>query len=381
MSPQKFNWAGNLVATAMTSQPVWPTVQATPARSGYHSTEQVPTQPLMCNWTFDTTTTADDVVGVRGIGNASPVIGTELLYFANDAGNVYALDIETGEQRWRYTNSDPVHSVSSPTQAGNTLFVGIDDKLHALAADTGARKWAATIGDGAIDGSPTVVGDIVVAQSEQVHGIDRETGTIEWTVETNGGRQSVLAAMDKMVYVVDTTQLHAIDGTDGSTKWMTELDCELSTSPVVSDTTVFVGGEDGTLTAIEADSGQTNWRVDVGTEIEASPAVANGTIYIGTAGVFDGKNNLYAIDAADGTIEWTFGDTLEPIRSAPVVADNTVLTGYSGQLFALAADTGEKRWSVKLRGTSLSSPAFAHGTVFVESNNQYLYALSTDRDL
>ena len=364
----------------MTSQPVWPTVQATAARSGHHPTEQTPTQPLMCNWTFDTTTTADDVVGVRGIGSASPVIGGETLYFANDAGNVYALDIETGVQRWRYTGSDSTHSASAPTRAGNTLFVGIGDELHALDPDTGIRKWAATTGDSAIHGAPTVVGDIVVVQSEQVHGIDRATGTVEWTVETNGGSQSVPAAVSETVFVADETQLYAIGSTDGSKKWTTDLNCELSTSPAVGDTTVFVGGEDGTLTAIEIDSGKANWSVDIGTEIEASPAVANGTVYIGTAGVWDGKNNLYAVDAADGTIEWKFGDTLEPIQAAPVVADGNVLTGYNGQLFALAADTGEQKWSVRLRGTSLSAPAIANGTVFVESNNQYLYALSTDTD-
>ncbi|MFC7043690.1 PQQ-binding-like beta-propeller repeat protein [Halonotius sp. GCM10025705] len=62
----------------------------------------------------------------------------------------------------------------------------------------------------------------------------------------------------------------------------------------------------------------------------------------------------------------------------PVVVGETVISGYGGRLYALDISSGDEQWSVKLRGDSLSAPAIANETIFVESNKQYLYALTTE---
>lgn len=378
LSPQKFNSLGKLVATEMGSPPVWPTYQATAARTGHHPTQEPPSQPLQCQWTFDTTAIAEEDTGVSGIKKASPTIGDETLYFTTDAGDVCALDIDSGTSRWQYTVEDYIWISTAPTITDDNLFVGFDSVLYAFDRDTGNIEWSVTTGEEAIRGAPTVVGDLVVVQSDQVYGIDRETGAVEWAVETTGDMQSYAAVIDETVFVAAAAQLYAIDATVGSKVWTTDLDNKIATAPVATEKSVFVGDEEGSLFAIDPNIGEKEWCVDVGTDFVAPPAVANGSLFIGNAGVWDDRKNLYALDTEDGTIKWTFGESSECVKSAPVVVADTVLTGYSGRLYALAADTGAEKWSVRLRGTSLSAPAIADETVFIESTDQYLYALTSD---
>jgi outer membrane protein assembly factor BamB len=204
------------------------------------------------------------------------------------------------------------------------------------------------------------------------------SGDIAWVTETSGETTTSPAGLGGTIYIVDDTELQAIDVQDGSEIWTTNVDCEFTTTPVVDETTVFVGGEDGSLAAIDANGGETRWTKEICNEIEAAPAVANGVVVVGNAGLWDEHNALHALDAQDGSIKWSFGDTRFSIQSAPVVVGETVISGYGGRLYALDMSSGDENWSVKLRGDSLSAPAIANETIFVESNKQYLYALTTN---
>ncbi|MFC7043691.1 PQQ-binding-like beta-propeller repeat protein [Halonotius sp. GCM10025705] len=300
----------------MTPSSSWPTYQATASRSGYHPTQQPPAEPLSCAWTFDTTSVGDDEWGIQGIGSGSPVVGDGIVYFTNDAGVIFALDTETGSQRWVYTDDENVHTTTSPTLTGETLFVGIDDTLYALDPETGAQKWSVTIDGESIHGSPTVIDDFVVISGGNVYGINQMSGDIAWVTETSGETTTSPAALGETVYIVDDTELQAIDVQDGSEIWTTNVDCEFATTPVVDETTVFVGGEDGSLAAIDANGGETRWTKEICNEIEAAPAVANGVVVVGNAGLWDEHNALHALDAQDGSIKWSFGDTRFSIQSA-----------------------------------------------------------------
>jgi outer membrane protein assembly factor BamB len=62
-------------------------------------------------------------------------------------------------------------------------------------------------------------------------------------------------------------------------------------SPAVTDTVIYFGGQDGHFYALDRATGRKLWDSPTGGKITSSPAVANGTIYVGS---HDGK--LYAFN-------------------------------------------------------------------------------------
>ena len=71
---------------------------------------------------------------------SSPVFKDNVIYFAGDDKNVYAVDAATGRQIWKRTTNGPVPA--TPAIAEGTVYVGsYDGKFYAFDAQTGALKW------------------------------------------------------------------------------------------------------------------------------------------------------------------------------------------------------------------------------------------------
>jgi len=58
------------------------------------------------------------------------------------------------------------------------------------------------------------------------------------------------------------------------------------------------------------DTSQEQWTYDTGDTILPSPAVVDGTVYVGVRG-----DNVYALDAVDGTEQWRY-ETVVYLRDA-----------------------------------------------------------------
>jgi outer membrane protein assembly factor BamB len=107
-----------------------------------------------------------------------------------------------------------------------------------------------------------------------------------------------------------------------------------------------------------------------GFEVRSSPAVVDGTVYIG-----HGDHNLYALDAASGTVRWAFA-TGDHVVSSPAVADGTVVVGSDdGTLYAVDAATGDERWHLDAGGAVAASPVIANGTVYVVAKSGDFWAV------
>lgn len=75
---------------------------------------------------------------------------------------------------------------------------------------------------------------------------------------------------------------------------------------------------------------------------------------------------------------WAF-ETDGAVRSSPAVVDDTVYVGSDdGYLYAIDAETGSEVWSFETGGPVVSSPAFLRHVVYVGSDDGRLYALSAE---
>ena len=106
-------------------------------------------------WTF----TADgNLVGHAVLANAG-----DTAFVGTEAGNVYALDGETGAVEWTANIGSPVAATAA--LADGMLYVPTGDgSLVVLDAATGAVRWRASTGS-AIDVQPTVAGGVVFTGS------------------------------------------------------------------------------------------------------------------------------------------------------------------------------------------------------------------------
>ena len=143
-------------------------------------------------------------------------------------------------------------------------------------------------------------------------------------------------------------------------------------------------------TAINKTSVQTllpAWFVKTERTVTASPAVAGGVVYVG-----DWSGTMYAIDAADGAVKWTYetaaapGAAFGPIVSSAAVADvsfgkktrRLIVFGAGPRLYAID-DRGKTVW-VRYVGANIegepteieSSPLIWNDTVYVgmDTHNQ-----------
>ena len=134
--------------------------------------------------------------------------------------------------------------------------------------------------------------------------------------------------------------------------------------------------EGAEMHAFDVDSGETKWTKALG-GFGAFHEQGGGRVYaVGTVRDDDQTTaTLYALDAADGTEQWTF-ETGAWVRSSPVVVDETVyVTSQDNNLYALAAATGEERWAYEIGAPLVGSPAVADGTVYLGTADNALAAL------
>jgi outer membrane protein assembly factor BamB len=223
---------------------------------------------------------------------------------------------------------------------------------------------------------------------------------LKWTFKTQGAIWGSAAVRDGVVYIGSNDHsLYAVDAGTGAQKWKFATQGEVRARPAFAGDSVIFSSDDGSLYALDAKTGGQRWKSDIhnthrrvplddpnmGTHydydfLSSSPVVVDGSVYVGSA---DG--NVYALDAAKGTVTWTF-KTADRVRATPAVAGGVVYIGsWDGYLYALKADTGTLVWKY-LAGVDgspryltlpiQSTASVADGTVFCASRKASTFALN-----
>ncbi len=144
----------------------------------------------------------------------------------------------------------------------------------------------------------------------------------------------------------------------------------LAAAPVIADGRLYAMGTDATVTAFDAATGAQRWAVRFGEGGKNSRALFGGGVSVDGAFLYvtNGLGEIGALNVADGKTVWrkTLG---APLRGAPTVAlGNVYAVSQDNQLFALRATDGNIEWSeaaaVSLAGVfGVAAPSVAQGTV------------------
>lgn len=272
---------------------------------------------------------------------SSPAVDAGLVYFGSGDGNVYALDAETGQLKWKFATQGVVHS--SPAVAGGVVYFGSwDSYLYALDAATGQEKWKFKTGEDktnynqvGIQSSPAVSGGVVYFGCRDAHlyALDAKTGQERWKLDNHGS-------------------------------W-------INASPAVYEGTAYVGSSvPAIFRAVDINTGRVRFQLDARMIVFSSPAIAGGLAYFGA---FNGK--LYAVDLKTGQFAWEFQTQAGKKDALGVVgADGRpdFKAIFRSQFYEDMYRAGEKLFSL---GSIVSSPTVDRGVIYVGSTDGNLYAL------
>ncbi len=178
---------------------------------------------------------ADREIATGGDG-IKIVVETESLangtvYFGSDDEHLYAVDIQTGQEKWRFKTDGEVN-VPSAVADGTVFFGSNDDYLYAVDTESGQEKWRFETDSNVIFAPVIADGTVFFGSNDDyLYALDTESGQEKWRFETERDTSS-------------RSNFRIVDS-----------------SPAIGDGTIFFGHVDY-LFAVDIETGQEKWKFE-----------------------------------------------------------------------------------------------------------------------
>ncbi|MGM3175862.1 outer membrane protein assembly factor BamB [Dickeya lacustris] len=331
--------------------------------------------------------------------NLRPAWQDNRVYAADRRGTVKALDLNSGEEKWRADLSQKTSLLSSNTPAllsggvsvsGNHVYVGSERaQLFALNADDGSVLWQTKVA-GEVLSRPVVSDGVVLVHTSNgmLQALGESDGTIKWTVNLDmpalslRGESAPVAAFGAAIVGGDNGRVSAVMINQGQLIWQQRISQpngateiarlnDVDTTPVVSGDVVYALGYNGNLTALDLRSGQISWKREIGS---VNDFIVDGSrIYL-----VDQDDRIVALNTSGGVVVWKQGDLLHRNLTAPVLYNGYLVAGDAeGYLHWI--DTTDGRFVSQQKVDSsglLSKPVVASDKLLVQAKGGEVYAFT-----
>ncbi|GAA4644207.1 outer membrane protein assembly factor BamB [Pontixanthobacter gangjinensis] len=329
-------------------------------------------------------------------GNASKSNGHVML--ADNPTQVWTAQIAGSSNRRRLAASPVV---------GDGLLVAVDTDgvVHAMDAQTGARRWsyrmkvADDLQGSAFGGGATYNGGRVYVTNGigEVAALDAATGTEIWKVRPAGPlRGSPTVAFNAAFVMTQDNQIFALNVADGSIQWQESGSASQAgvfgvAAPAAGQGSVIAGYSSGELAAYRYENGRVLWadalaRTSISTEvgalndIDADPIIEQGRVYaLGQGG------RMAAYELVTGQRIWEI--RVAGISTPAIAGEWIFALTDDARLLAIARATGKIRWITQLaqfrdakdkKGPIFwTGPVLAGNNLWVASSEGEIYKLST----
>jgi outer membrane protein assembly factor BamB len=252
-------------------------------------------------------------------------VGDDVVFLAEDQqdSSVFrAVDPTTGRTRW--THRLPLDFAWGAAGAGSVICLAVGEVVTALDAKDGHVRWSARATGMSITAR---AGLVVTAGDSVLAGLDAASGRKKWTYEVKPAPLSALIG-EGLVFTRDTYgTVYAVHADDGTAAWKKPIDYRSSVQEV-GNGMVYVDEADGHVRALRADTGEPVWSRRLG-QGEEKPygesytlGLSAGTLWVGST-----DQTVYALDAVDGRVLWTYGADAMHVSKADPGAGALALAG------------------------------------------------------
>ena len=191
-------------------------------------------------WEFDS----------KSFVHSSPAVDEGIVFLGNDRGEIIAVNFNNGKLIYRKKIGEPFYA--GATIRSGIAFIGNDNgKLYAVNLKSGNIKWEFD-SHARITMVPAVKGDTMIVGNlaGDLYALKKSDGTPIWKIKTGGllnatpliaGNSIILPDFDKKFYLINlrTGKIFKTYYLDGRAKL----------SPVIADSTLFIGYENGNICA------------------------------------------------------------------------------------------------------------------------------------
>ncbi|WP_298302364.1 PQQ-binding-like beta-propeller repeat protein [uncultured Erythrobacter sp.] len=294
---------------------------------------------------------------------ASPVTGADKLFVVDTEGAIFAFDKSTGSEIWRFEDNDMSSDMRPSAFGGGVSFDngilyatnGAGD-VKALNAQTGERIWQVHPA-GPLRGSPTIgFGQVyVMTQDNQIIALNAADGELLWKESgstTQSGVFGVAApalGQGTVIAGYSSGELSAYRYENGRTLWADALArtnistkvssvTDIDADPIIDSGRVYALGQGGRMAAYELVTGQRIWELNLAGI--STPAIAGEWIFTLTDDA-----RLLAIARSTGRVRWI--TQLQTHRNVEKKKDPIFWTGpvLAGGHLWVASSRGEV-WKV-----------------------------------
>jgi outer membrane protein assembly factor BamB len=165
--------------------------------------------------------------------------------------------------------------------------------------------------------------------------------------------------------------------------WTFRAKSLLEFPPVIAYRRAYIAALQGGLFALDVRTGKVNWRFSNGRCSAASAAVQGGLVYQAfmnrppcdpSTGRQRVSGEVVALDARSGKVRWR--RVIGASESSPAVAHGLVYVGdWRGKVYALDAYDGRIRWAFRTGGEVKAGAAISGRRLYIGAYDGYIYAL------
>ena len=290
-------------------------------------------------------------------------------------------------------------NLTSWTQPGATATHAV---YHLTLAERPQRKWSRSIGRGngkayRITSAPIVIDNVIYAMDSQlqVTAMRLSDGAVGWRknlmpASENDGIFGGGVAYGNGVLLAGTGagRLYGMNPRTGDVIWQQRMNAPLHGGPTVDDGRVFATTIDNMSAAFDLATGRKLWehegREGITTILGSTPpAAAAGVVYIAYA-----SGEVFALAADTGRVLWTdtvagltatarTGMFIDDVGGPPLIdRDRLIIVGGSDRTVSFDIDRGIQAWELPYGGTQMAWPSAQH--YFIATDNGRLIAVDRD---
>jgi len=315
---------------------------------------------------------------------------------------MYAISLTTGTRAWTVDLETSLRGDAMTWALGryheNTFYATSSASrkphyVYALNAENGTVKWTYDLsvkGYGNYGGTSVnrveVVDNKVIVSSSRgiVFALDPKDGREIWirAVESAALDENIFGPTvgnGKLFYVGDKRKLFAVDIATGNDAWSSsyDFDCGSRSEPAFHDGIVYAAdlcyGASSHVSAVDASNGKKIWKVTLTNAVVYSADIMYGDGML-FCGLYEG-GAVYALDASDGSIEWTFATDGKAVQTDMVLDEGVLYVGVNRKVYALHIANGEKKWEFAPEG-DVSSLTVNGGNICFGTHNGHIYCLN-----